>query len=373
MNCAPEQLAHAVAGLGGLQRHFRMRLRVHAEDLVDEARADVVDAFEIEFGGGEQLQSRDDPACLCARVEREAVVGEQAQRHLGAAEVQRRFLGAEGPVGVGGPRGGVEREAHEHGGARALERVAAELHRLAAVAPLQHLAVGLQVHRVHHAGHEEEAAAAMALRLRRQPALGDLEGGALGIGQGGLGGELVEHAQAVVADQDVQVRGRLAHRHRHPRGRGVVDRVVEEFAEHVLRDAGHGRAQLQHRMHVAQPGRVLVQALDRVVGGHLALHAGLEVRPAVAVAFEPAVVDQPLELLGHGAARHRMAPGQHRAQVGGMRERVGGDRAGEGGEIDAGHQGLRAASGRRLTRHSFPDLEAAIPSNKAGKPAEFSR
>jgi len=47
-----------------------MGLGVDAEHLVDEAGTDVVDAVEVQFRGGEQLQARDDPARLGARVSR---------------------------------------------------------------------------------------------------------------------------------------------------------------------------------------------------------------------------------------------------------------------------------------------------------------
>ena len=60
----------------------------------------------------------------------------------------------------------------------------------------------------------------------------------------------------------------------------MVDRVVQQLAEHVLRDARDGRVQLQHRVDVAQPRRVLVEPGDRVLVGDLALDARFASTPA---------------------------------------------------------------------------------------------
>jgi hypothetical protein len=88
-------------------------------------------------------------------------------------------------------------------------------------------------------GEGPSVAAGVSVGLAGELALAQFQHGRGSVGNGEAALDAAEDAAAVVRHQQLQVHGRLAHRHRHLRAAAVVDGVVQQFGEGVLGHARH--------------------------------------------------------------------------------------------------------------------------------------
>jgi hypothetical protein len=258
------------------------------------------------------------PARLGARGQRQLRAGDQLQRHHRAVEAIALAVQAVAAQHIVQPAFGVQAEGHVDRAALRAGRAGAVPLLTLPVALLEGLGIGMQVDDVGQPGGEEQAAAVVAIGLGAELALGQFQHGLCGVGDLVSGPDGVEDAAAVVADQQLQLLRCLPHRHRDAAAAAVLDGVVQQLGEGVLGQLGHRIGQVEERQEVLRPGRVFMQAGQRIAAHHLPHGTGAVHRPAGrAAALQPLQIDQPLQQAAGRRRADAHALGHPWAQLGG--------------------------------------------------------